>query len=209
MDVMGAYKDMLNRFNEKRELHQLAHDYLRRRDMRYNLWPLFFVQVINVILPQIPRAMPLLTQMDDEMATNIVSVITSGLAGISAAWVGFQAKQRYATRSEGHKNAASIYKHLKLMCTAEMDKVEMMGNDERRVKFLSFYKKACVLEEKAKEDDNMVPWRVKDQADKDSEAKKQQEGDKAKAKKTGESGQIENGQLVLATTPDESGENYA
>ena len=198
MDVMGAYKDMLNRFNEKRELHQLAHDFLRRRDMRYNLWPLFFVQVLNVILPQIPRAMPLLTQIDEAIATNIVSVITSGLAGISAAWVGFQAKQRYSVRSEGHKNAASIYKHLALLCTAQMDKTPMMIPEEKQKNFLNFHEKACLLEEKAKEDDNLVPPRVK--------AKWEKDKTQIKGKQTNV--QIGNGQAIPATTHDGSGENY-
>jgi hypothetical protein len=113
--------------------------------------PLMAVQLINAILPQISQVVP--------KYDKLIGIIASTLAAISAIWLGFQAKKRYAERSESHKNAASIFQHLAVLSMNEKQKAKMKNtNDEQQ--FLTFQEMAQNLEGKAKDDENLVPIRI-------------------------------------------------
>ena len=151
MDVVEGYQGMLDRFNRKRELHHRAHTLYKNRDMKVFTIPLMAVQLINAVLPQISQAIP--------FHDKLLGIVASTLAAISAIWLGFQAKKRYAERSESHKNAASIYQHLAVLCMNEKQKAKVKNeNDEQ--KFLAFQDMAQNLEGKAKDDENLVPVRI-------------------------------------------------
>lgn len=151
MDVVEGYQGMLDRFNRKRELHHRAHTLYKNRDMKVFTIPLMAVQLINAVLPQISQAIP--------SHDKVLGIVASTLAAISAIWLGFQAKKRYAERSESHKNAASIYQHLAVLCMNEKQKAKVKNeNDEQ--KFLAFQDMAQNLEGKAKDDENLVPVRI-------------------------------------------------
>ena len=151
MEVLEAYQGMLDRFNRKRELHQRAHTLYKNRDMKVFTIPLMAIQLLNAILPQIAQAIPSIAK--------VLSIIASTLAAMSAIWLGFQAKKRYAERSESHKNAASIFQHLAVLCMVEKQKAKMMkGNDQQ--KFFTFQDMVQNLEGKAKDDENLVPARI-------------------------------------------------
>ena len=151
MDVVEDYQRMMERFNRKRELHHRAHTLYKNRDMKVFTIPLMAVQLINAILPQISQAIP--------SHDKLFGIVASTLAAISAIWLGFQAKKRYAERSESHKNAASIYQHLAVLCMNEKQKAKVKNeNDEQ--KFLAFQDMAQNLEGKAKDDENLVPVRI-------------------------------------------------
>ena len=165
MDVVEGYQGMLDRFNRKRELHHRAHTLYKNRDMKVFTIPLMAVQLVNAILPQISQAIP--------SHDKLLGIVASTLAAISAIWLGFQAKKRYAERSESHKNAASIYQHLAVLCMAEKQKAKVKNeNDEE--KFLTFQDMAQNLEGKAKDDENLVPVRIVKayKREKDKEKKK-------------------------------------
>ena len=151
MDVVEDYQRMMERFNRKRELHHRAHTLYKNRDMKVFTIPLMAVQLINAILPQISQAIP--------SYDKLLGIVASTLAAISAIWLGFQAKKRYAERSESHKNAASIYQHLAVLCMNEKQRAKVKNeNDEQ--KFLAFQDMAQNLEGKAKDDENLVPVRI-------------------------------------------------
>ena len=165
MDVVEGYQGMLDRFNRKRELHHRAHTLYKNRDMKVFTIPLMAVQLVNAILPQISQAIP--------SHDKLLGIVASTLAAISAIWLGFQAKKRYAERSESHKNAASIYQHLAVLCMVEKQKAKVKNeNDEE--KFLTFQDMAQNLEGKAKDDENLVPVRIVKayKREKDKEKKK-------------------------------------
>ena len=151
MEVVEAYQGMLDRFNRKRELHQRAHTLYKNRDMKLFTIPLMAVQFLNAIIPQIAQAIPTLDK--------ILSIIASSLAAMSAIWLGFQAKKRYAERAESHKNAASIYQHLAVLTMMEKQK-EKMTNANDQQKFFAFQDMVQNLEGKAKDDENLVPVRI-------------------------------------------------
>ena len=151
MDAVEGYQGMLDRFNRKRELHHRAYTLYKNRDMKVFTIPLMAVQLINAILPQISQAIP--------SQDKLLGIVASTLAAISAIWLGFQAKKRYAERSESHKNAASIYQHLAVLCMNEKQRAKVKKeNDEQ--KFLAFQDMVQNLEAKAKDDENLVPVRI-------------------------------------------------
>ena len=151
MEVVDGYQGMLDRFNRKRELHHRAHTLYKNRDMKVFTIPLMAVQLVNAILPQISQAIP-----DYD---KLLGIIASTLAAISAIWLGFQAKKRYAERSESHKNAASIYQHLAVLCMNERQKAKLTNENDEQT-FLRFQEMAQNLEGKAKDDENLVPVRI-------------------------------------------------
>ena len=165
MDVVEGYQGMLDRFNRKRELHHRAHTLYKNRDMKVFTIPLMAVQLVNAILPQISQAIP--------SHDKLFGIVASTLAAISAIWLGFQAKKRYAERSESHKNAASIYQHLAVLCMVEKQKAKVK-NENDEAKFLAFQVMAQNLEGKAKDDENLVPVRIVKayKREKDKEKKK-------------------------------------
>ena len=173
MNVIEGYQIMLDRFNRKRELHHRAHTLYKNRDMKVFTIPLMAVQLMNAILPQISQVVP--------KYDKIIGIIASTLAAISAIWLGFQAKKRYAERSESHKNAASIYQHLAVLCMNEKQKAKLKNeNDEQ--KFLMFQETAQNLEGKAKDDENLVPIRIIKalKCEKEKQNMKKEEGKKEK-----------------------------
>ena len=169
MEVIEAYQGMLDRFNRKRELHQRAHTLYKNRDMKLFTIPLMAVQFLNAIIPQIAQAVP---AMD-----KTLSIIASSLAAMSAIWLGFQAKKRYAERAESHKNAASIYQHLAVLTMVEKQK-EKMTNANDQQKFFNFQDMVQNLEGKAKDDENLVPVRIS----KAMKREKEREQEKGKEK---------------------------
>ena len=173
MNVIEGYQSMLDRFNRKRELHHRAHTLYKNRDMKVFTIPLMAVQLMNAILPQISQVVP--------KYDKLFGIIASTLAAISAIWLGFQAKKRYAERSESHKNAASIYQHLAVLCMNEKQKAKLKNeNDEQ--KFLMFQETAQNLEGKAKDDENLVPIRIIKalKREKEKQNMKKEEGRKEK-----------------------------
>ena len=194
MDVVEGYQGMLDRFNRKRELHHRAHTLYKNRDMKVFTIPLMAVQLINAILPQISQAIP--------SHDKLIGIVASTLAAISAIWLGFQAKKRYAERSESHKNAASIYQHLAVLCMVEKQKAKVKGeNDEE--KFLVFQDMAQNLEGKAKDDENLVPVRIVKalKREKDKEKKKGNKvGPNHKEEKISVSENVSAGQALPAIT---------
>jgi hypothetical protein len=171
MDVIEGYQSMLDRFNRKRELHHRAHTLYKNRDIKVFTIPLMVVQLLNAILPQISQVVP--------TYSKLIGIIASTLAAISAIWLGFQAKKRYAERSESHKNAASIFQHLAVLSMNEKQKAKMKNiNDENQ--FLTFQEMAQNLEGKAKDDENLVPVRIVKavKREKEKENMKKQDGRK-------------------------------
>ena len=58
MDVVEVLQGMLDHYNRKRELHQIAFTLYKNRDMKVFTIPLMAVKLLCVILPQISEAIP-------------------------------------------------------------------------------------------------------------------------------------------------------
>ena len=169
MDVIEGYQGMLDRFNRKRELHHRAHTLYKNRDVKVFTIPLMAIQLLNAILPQLSQAIP---QYD-----KVLGIIASTLAAISAIWLGFQAKKRYAERSESHKNAASIFQHLAVLSMVEKQKAKLRNDNDEQA-YLTFQDMVQNLEGKAKDDENLVPARIVQAVKRE----KERENEKAKRK---------------------------
>jgi len=154
-DFVEELQIMWDRFKRKQNLHQRAFRMFKDRDFYFFVIPLMVIQLLNTILPQIAQVFP-----ENGMANKILSVMVSSLAAVSAVWVGFQAKLRHADLSGGHKNAASIYQHLAVLAMVEIQKAKMM-KDYDKENFFTFHDMAHNLEGKAKDDDYLVPLKIK------------------------------------------------
>ena len=206
MEFAEKYQSMLDRFNRKRELHHRAHTLYKNRDMKVFTIPLMVVQLLNAILPQLSEALP--------DYSKILGIISSTLAAISAIWLGFQAKKRYAERSESHKNAASIFQHLAVLSMNERQKAEMTkDNDEK--KFLAFQDMVQNLEGKAKDDENLVPIRIVKALKLEKEREEEKKNRKEELNKTNTEHKIQvdehlaNGGLTLPALTHENGKSVS
>merc|ERR1712071_655026 len=130
----------------------------KRLDILVFVFPLLAIQLCIAVIPMV------LHEYDDVHNTDnlkeISKYITTGIASISAVWIGAQQKLRWAEISERYSAVAGMYAHLTSEANYHMTSAEVAANEQTQVKMMKFLSDMQKLEENARSGCPLPPHHV-------------------------------------------------
>ena len=139
--IEEIFLNLAKRFENKKNVYNVASGYLKMIDMCVFTIPLLLLQIMNAILP---------VSIPDE-DTKTLKTITTIVAAVSAGMIGLQARLRLQEMTEKYSNAASVYSMLKDEGHLRMQTAKCKTESEEEMRRLAivFLEYAKNLETKA------------------------------------------------------------